>query len=58
MAWCKRSFQLFKKDELHAIVTITGDGHFRIEGMRGNYQNTTPSNVGIFKASQMDLLKY
>ena len=35
------------KDGLHAVVTITGDGQFKIEGMQGNYQNITPSDVGI-----------
>lgn len=36
------------KDGLHAIVTINGDGQLIIEGMRGNYQNITPSDVGIW----------
>lgn len=35
------------KDGLHAIATITSDGQLEIEGMRGNYQNLTPSDVGI-----------
>ncbi len=35
------------QDGLHAIVTITGDGQLKIEGMKGNYQNITPSDVGI-----------
>jgi len=36
------------KDGLHAIVTITSHGQLGIEGMRGNYQNIIPSDVGIF----------
>ncbi len=36
------------QDGLHAIVTITGDGQLKIEGMKGNYQNITPTDVGIW----------
>lgn len=36
------------KDALHAIVTIIDDGQLKIEGMRGNYQNIIPSDVGIW----------
>jgi hypothetical protein len=36
------------QDGLHAIVTITDDGQLKIEGMKGNYQNITPTDVGIW----------
>lgn len=36
------------KDALHAIVTILDDGQLKIEGMRGDYQNIIPSDVGIW----------
>lgn len=36
------------KDALHAIVTIIDDGQLKIEGMKGNYQNIIPSDVGIW----------
>lgn len=35
------------QEGLHAIVTITNDGQLEIEGMKGSYQNITPSDVGI-----------
>lgn len=35
------------EEGLHAIVTISHDGQLKIEGMRGNYQNITPNDVGI-----------
>jgi 3',5'-cyclic AMP phosphodiesterase CpdA len=35
------------EEGLYAIVTISRDGHLKIEGMRGNYQNITLSDVGI-----------
>lgn len=38
------------KEGLHAIVTITSDGQLKIEGMRGNYQNITPGDVGILNS--------
>lgn len=38
------------QDGLHAIVTITGDGQLKIEGMKGNYQNITPTDVGIWNS--------
>lgn len=36
------------EEGLHAIVTITNDGQLKIEGMKGNYQNISPSDVGIW----------
>lgn len=35
------------EDGLYAIVSISHDGQLKIEGMRGNYQNITPRDVGI-----------
>lgn len=35
------------EEGLHAIVTISDNGQLDIEGMRGHYQNVTPSDVGI-----------
>lgn len=35
------------QDGLHAIVTITGEGQLKVEGMQGQYLNLTPIDVGI-----------
>ena len=36
------------EEGLHAFVTIKEDGQVFIEGMKGSYQNVTPSDVGIY----------
>lgn len=35
------------EEGLHAIVTIKDDGHVKIEGMTGHYQNITPDDIGL-----------
>jgi 3',5'-cyclic AMP phosphodiesterase CpdA len=32
---------------LHTIVTASDEGHVKIEGMTGNYQNIAPSDIGL-----------
>lgn len=35
------------QEGMHAIVTVSDDGHIRIEGMKGHYQNISPDDIGI-----------
>lgn len=35
------------EEGLHTIVTVSGDGHIKIEGMTGHYQNIAPRDIGL-----------
>ena len=35
------------EEGLHTMVTVSGDGHVKIEGMTGHYQNVTPNDIGL-----------